>query len=162
LGLYLAAEPIATLMGASEAAGLLRIMALLLPIHLSGDIAYSILARRLNFSLDAMWSTVSESNPPVADVVMAYLRYGVCAPVVQLFSSAVIRLFGLYFASGYMPRPVMRPRKLIPLLSFSSGVMGSEFANFVTFQSPMIVIGRLLGLADAGAYSVANRFASIP
>lgn len=162
LGLYLGAEPIATLMGASEAAGLLEIMALLIPIQLSGDVAYSILARRMNFSLDAMWSTVSESIAAVVAVAMAYLGFGVWALVVQLFASAVIRLFGLYMASGYRPRPVMRPRKLIPLLSFSSGVMGSEFANFITFQAPMVVIGRLLGLADAGAYSVANRFASIP
>src|SRR3546814_939324 len=56
----------------------------------------------------------------------------------------------------------MKPRKLRPLLAFSSGIMGSEIANFITFQSPMIVIARILGLADAGAYSVANRFASIP
>jgi succinoglycan exporter len=40
--------------------------------------------------------------------------------------------------------------------------MGSEMANFVTFQSPMVVISRFLGLADAGAYSAANRFSSIP
>lgn len=40
--------------------------------------------------------------------------------------------------------------------------MGSEIANFITFQSPMVVISRYLGLSDAGAYSAANRFASIP
>src|SRR3546814_13553058 len=56
----------------------------------------------------------------------------------------------------------MKPRKLRPLLAFSSGIMGSEIANFITFQSPMIVIARILGLADAGAYSVAYRSASIP
>lgn len=162
LGLYLGAGPIATVMGASEAAGLLEIMALLIPLQLSGDVAYSILARRMSFSLDAMWSTVSESIAAVVAVAMAYVGFGVWALVVQLFASAAIRLFGLYLASGYKPGLVMRPRKLIPLLSFSSGVMGSEFANFITFQSPMLVIGRLLGLADAGAYSVANRFASIP
>src|SRR5690606_27568381 len=41
-------------------------------------------------------------------------------------------------------------------------MMGSEIANFVSFQSPMVVISRFLGLADAGAYSAANRFSSIP
>ena len=160
--IYLAAVPLATAMGATEAAGLLRIMAFLIPIQLSGDIAYCILAKRMNFSRDAMWSTISESIAAVVAVAMAYLGYGVWALVVQLFSSAIIRLVGLYFASGYMPRAVMHPRKLVPLLSFSSGVMGSEIANFVTFQSPMIVISRVLGLGDAGAYSVSNRFASIP
>ena len=162
LGLYFGAAPLATLMDAPEAAGLLRIMALLIPIQLSADVAYSILAKRMNFSRDAMWSTISESVAAIVAVIMAYMGFGVWALVVQLFTSAVIRLVGLYTAAGYMPRPVFHPRKLVPLLSFSSGVMGSDFANFVTFQSPMIVIGKTLGLADAGAYSVGNRFASIP
>lgn len=162
LGLYLGAAPLAAAMGAPESATLLTVMALLIPIQLSGDVAYSLLAKQMNFSKDAMWSTISESIAALVAVAMAYLGFGVWALVVQLFASALIRLFGLFFASGYVPKPVMRPRKLVPLLSFSSGVIGSEIANFVTFQSPMIVITRLLGLADAGAYSVANRFASIP
>ena len=162
LGLYFAASSLASLMGAPESRDLLRVMALLIPIQLGGDVAYSLLAKQMNFSKDAMWSTISESAAAVIAVAMAYAGFGIWALVVQLFSSALIRLVGLYAASRYLPKPVVRPRKLLPLLAFSSGVMGSEIANFVTFQSPMIVIARLLGLADAGAYSVANRFASIP
>nr|CAD6405945.1 lipopolysaccharide biosynthesis protein [Rhizobium sp. Q54] len=161
-GIYLWAAPLAALLGAPDSAGLLRLMAFLIPIQLSGDLAYCLLAKRMNFSKDAMWSTVSETLAAVAAVALAYLGFGVWALVVQLFAAALIRLFGLHLSSGYMPRPVLKPRKLRPLFAFSSGVMGSEIANFVTFQSPMIVIARLLGLADAGAYSVANRFASIP
>ena len=41
-------------------------------------------------------------------------------------------------------------------------MMGSEIVNFITFQSPMVIVSRYLGLADAGAYSAANRFSSIP
>ncbi|MCJ8517472.1 succinoglycan exporter [Pseudorhizobium tarimense] len=160
--LYAGAEPLGTLMGAPESGPLLQVMALLIPLQLSGDVAYTLLAKRMNFSKDAMWSTISESVAAIAAVVMAYHGFGVWALVTQLFCAALIRLVGLYSASRYLPRPVLRPRKLTPLLGFSSGVMGSEIANFVTFQSPMIVIARLLGLADAGAYSVANRFASIP
>ena len=162
LGLYLGAEPLAAMMGAPESVTLLMVMALLIPIQLSGDVAYSLLAKQMNFSKDAMWSTISESIAALIAVAAAYVGFGVWALVIQLFASALIRLIGLYAASGYIPRLVMKPRKLVPLLSFSSGVMGSEIANFVTFQSPMIVIARILGLADAGAYSVGNRFASIP
>lgn len=162
LCLYVGATPLGSLMGAAESGPLLKIMALLIPIQLAGDVAYTLLAKQLNFSKDAMWSTISESVAAVVAVLMAYLGFGIWALVTQLFCSALIRLIGLYSASGYVPKLVLRPRKLTPLLAFSSGVMGSEIANFVTFQSPMIVIARLLGLADAGAYSVANRFASIP
>ncbi len=162
LCLYVWAAPLGSVMGAVESASLLQVMALLIPIQLAGDVAYTLLAKRMNFSKDAMWGTISESAAAIIAVGMAYLGFGVWALVTQLFSSALIRLVGLYSAAGYFPRLVMRPRKLKPLLAFSSGVMGSEIANFATFQSPMIIIARMLGLADAGAYSVANRFASIP
>jgi len=162
VGLYAGATPLATWMSAPSSAPLLQIMALLIPIQLAGDVAYTLLAKQMNFSKEAMWSTISESIAAIVAVVMAYLGFGIWALVTQLFCSALIRLVGLYSASRYLPRLVMRPRKLRPLIAFSSGVMGSEIANFITFQSPMLVIARLLGLSDAGAYSVANRFASIP
>ncbi len=162
IALYAGATQLAALMSAPASAPLLQIMALLIPIQLAGDVAYTLLAKQMNFSKEAMWSTVSESVAAIVAVVMAYLGFGIWALVTQLFCSALIRLMGLYSASRYFPKLVMRPAKLVPLIAFSSGVMGSEIANFVTFQSPMLVIARLLGLADAGAYSVANRFASIP
>ena len=160
--LFFGADDLAGLMGAPQSAGLLRIMALLIPLQLAGDVAYSLLARQMNFSKDAALSTISESAAALAAVALAFFGFGVWALVMQLFSAALIRLVGLYAVVGYMPRFSMKPRKIVPLLAFSSGLMGSEIANFVTFQSPMVVIARMLGLADAGAYSAANRFASIP
>ncbi len=145
-----------------KSAYLLRIMAFLIPLQLAGDVAYSLLARRMNFSKDAIWSMTSESAAAILAVVLAFAGFGVWALIIQLFAAALIRLVGLYAVSRYTPRLVMKPRRLIPLLGFSSGLMGSEIANFVTFQSPMVIIARYLGLADAGAYSASNRFASIP
>lgn len=162
LGLFLGADWLASIMGAPESAWLLRIMAVLIPLQLAGDVAYSLLARQMNFSKDAVLSTISESAAALIAVAMAFLGYGVWALVFQLFAAALIRLVGLYTVTRYMPHLVLRPAKIVPLLSFTWGMMGSEIANFVTFQSPMIVIARMLGLADAGAYSAANRFASIP
>ncbi len=162
LALFFGADWLASLMGAPESAGLLRIMALLIPLQLAGDVAYSLLARQMNFSKDAVLSTISESAAAIIAVALAFIGFGVWALVFQLFSAALIRLVGLYAVTRYMPRLVLRPAKVAPLLSFTWGLMGSEIANFITFQSPMIVIARLLGLSDAGAYSAANRFASIP
>jgi succinoglycan exporter len=149
--LYIFAEFFGGLLGAVESAYLLRIMAFLIPLQLAGDVAYSLLARRMNFSQDAVWSMASESIAAVVAVALALLGFGVWALIIQLFAAALIRLVGLYAVSRYCPRFVMKPRRLVPLLGFSSGLMGSEIANFVTFQSPMVVIARHLGLADAGA-----------
>ncbi|MCM2473494.1 lipopolysaccharide biosynthesis protein [Rhizobium sp. CG5] len=161
-GLYVYSDPIATLLGAKDAAYLLEIMSFLIPLQLCGDVAYALLARRMQFSKDALWSMISESLGAILAVAMAIFGFGVYALLAQLFSSALIRLVGLYAVSRYAPRLVFHPRRVWALGRFSLGMMGSEIANFITFQSPMVVISRYLGLADAGAYSAANRFSSIP
>lgn len=161
-GLYLFAEPLAGWFGATDAAYLLRLMCLLIPLQLAGDVAYALIARRMQFSRDALWNMISESIAAIAAVILALAGFGIWALVAQLFVSGVIRLAGLFFVSRYLPRFRFRLDGVVRLTRFSLGLMGSEVANFVTFQSPMVVISRFLGLADAGAYSAANRFSSIP
>jgi succinoglycan exporter len=161
-GLYIWAEPLAGWFGAADAAYLLRLMCLLIPLQLAGDVAYALVARRMQFSRDALWSMISESIAAIAAVIMALAGFGVWALVAQLFVAGVIRLAGLFFVSRYLPRFRFRMGSVVRLARYSLGLMGSEIANFVTFQSPMVVISRFLGLADAGAYSAANRFSSIP
>lgn len=161
-GLYVWADFFAELLGAADAAYLVRVMAFLIPLQLCGDVAYSLLARNMAFGKDAAWSVVSETIGALTALGLALLGWGVWALVAQLFISAVVRLAGLFFATRYRPRPIMSLRKLAALAKFSLGVMGSEIFNFITFQSPLVIISRHLGLADAGAYSAANRFSSIP
>lgn len=161
-GLYIWAEPLAGWFGAADAAYLLRLMCLLVPLQLAGDVAYALVARRMQFGKDALWSMISESLAAIAAVIMALMGFGVWALVAQLFVAGAIRLAGLYHVSHYMPRFFFRMEGVVRLARYSLGLMGSEIANFVTFQSPMVVISRFLGLADAGAYSAANRFSSIP
>lgn len=160
--IYFWADLFARLLGAEDAAYLLRIMALLIPLQLCGDVAYSLLARRMAFHKDAAWSVFSESVGALTAVGMALLGFGIWSLVAQLFVSAVIRLMGLLYATGYRPRFVFSPGKISKLTRYSLGIMGSEIFNFITFQSPLVVVSRHLGLADAGAYSAANRFSSIP
>lgn len=156
------ADLFAGLLGAQDAAYLLRIMALLIPLQLCGDVAYSLLARRMEFHKDAAWSVFSESVGALTAVGMALLGFGIWALVAQLFVSALIRLGGLFHATAYRPRFMLSLVKVGALTKYSLGIMGSEIFNFITFQSPLVVVSRHLGLADAGAYSAANRFSSIP
>lgn len=160
--IYLCADLFAGLLGAEDAAYLLRVMALLIPLQLCGDVAYSLLARRMAFHKDAAWSVFSESVGALTAVGMALLGFGIWSLVAQLFVSATVRLAGLLYATGYRPRFVLSPSKVAGLTKYSLGIMGAEIFNFITFQSPLVVVSRHLGLADAGAYSAANRFSSIP
>ena len=110
--IYVWADLFAGLLGAEDAAYLLRIMALLIPLQLCGDVAYSLLARRMAFHKDAAWSVFSESVGALTAVGLALLGFGIWSLVAQLFVSAIIRLAGLFYATGYRPRFVLSPAKV--------------------------------------------------
>jgi succinoglycan exporter len=160
--LYAFAEPLSTLMGAPGGGDVVKVMALIIPIQLCGDVAYALLARRMAFDKDAFWSVLSESVGAVSAVVLALSGWGLWALVAQLFISATLRLGGLFCATHYRPRFMFSFARIRALWGYSAGLMGSEIFNFVTFQSPLVIVSRFLGVAEAGAYSAANRFASIP
>ncbi|WP_024588099.1 lipopolysaccharide biosynthesis protein [Aliihoeflea sp. 2WW] len=162
LALFVFAEPLAAMMGAPGGGGVVQIMALIIPILLCGDVAYALLARRMAFDKDAFWSVLSESAGALCAVALALAGWGMWALVAQLFLSAILRLGGLFYATGYRPRLVFSLARVRALWGYSAGLMGSEIFNFVTFQSPLVIVSRFLGIAEAGAYSAANRFASIP
>ncbi|MBB2971367.1 lipopolysaccharide biosynthesis protein [Mesorhizobium sp. RMAD-H1] len=160
--LYFNAAFVARLLGAPEAEWLLRIFAFLFPIYLGADVASSLLSRRMAFARDAFWSVVSEIVGAIAAIAAALAGLGVWALIFQQFASAIVRWAGLMFATRYVPRLRFSFPKLRALFGYSSRIAGADFANFISFQSPLIVITRLLGLADAGAFTVANRFSDLP
>jgi succinoglycan exporter len=160
--LFAFAEPLAALMGAPGGGRVLQVLAFIVPVQLCGDVAYALLARRMAFDRDAFWSVLSESAGAVGAVVLAMAGFGLWALVAQLFIAALLRLLGLFVATGYRPGFAFSLRRILSLGRYSAGLMGSEIFNFITFQSPLIVVSRMLGIAEAGAYSAANRFSSIP
>lgn len=161
-GLFLSASPIAAAVGAEGGAAVLKVLALIVPLQLAGDVAYALLARRMAFDRDAFWSVIAESAAALSAVALALGGWGLWALVAQVFISASVRLAGLLIATGYRPRLAFSFRRLRRLLGFGVPLMGSEVFNFITFQSPLVIVSRMLGITEAGAYSAANRFSSIP
>ena len=161
-GLFLSAAPIAAAVGAAGGAAVLKVLALIVPLQLAGDVAYALLARRMAFDRDAFWSVIAESAAALSAVALALGGWGLWALVAQVFISASVRLAGLLIATGYRPRLAFSFRRLRRLLGFGVPLMGSEVFNFITFQSPLVIVSRMLGITEAGAYSAANRFSSIP
>ncbi|PRD42551.1 lipopolysaccharide biosynthesis protein [Phyllobacterium phragmitis] len=160
--LYFNAAFVAGLLGAPEAKWLLEIFAFLFPIYLGADVASSILSRRMAFAKDAFWNVVSEALGAIAAIAAALGGLGVWALILQQFVSAIVRWCGLMFASRYVPRFRFSSAKLRALFGYGSRIAGADFANFISFQSPLVVITRILGLSDAGAFSVANRLSDLP
>jgi len=160
--LYVSAGPAARLLGVPEAAWLLQVFAFLFPIHLGADVAAARLARRMAFAKEAFWSVVAEILAAAVAIAAAVAGLGVWALVLQQFCSAAVRFTGLMVASRYLPQPRFAWTKLRALLGYGSRIAGADVTNFIAFQSPLVIITRLLGLSDAGAFSLANRLSDLP
>ena len=120
-GLFVFADPLASLLGAPEASHLLEIMSLLIPLQLAGDVAYALLARRMNFSKDAVWTMLSEILGALVAVGAALLGFGVWSLLAQLFVSAFIRLAGLNKVAEVTIRPLEAPYRLVRFLKGPAG-----------------------------------------
>ncbi len=47
-------------------------------------------------------------------------------------------------------------------MNYGVRLVGADFVNFLSFQSPIIVITRMLGLPDAGTFNLTNRLSDLP
>lgn len=161
-GLWFGAETVAGWLGAVEAAPLLRAMCLLFPLTLAVQVSLALMARRMQFHKETRWTLLAELVAATAAIWAAFQQWGAWAIVLQQYVSSVILLCGLTWAVGYRPRARFVWRKLKGLLGYSFGNLGADLANFVTYQGPLIVVTRTLGVATGGGFSLAGRLSDVP
>lgn len=159
---FLLSEPLAGLLGAPEASPILAVLAALLPLTLIAGLPTALLSRRMQFDRLAWNDIAGEGIGTAAAIAAAFAGWGAWALVVQLFVSATVKLPLLMLHARYRPRLHFSLERLRAMLGYSSQVVLADLFFFLTFQSPTVVITRLVGLSAAGIHSVANRFAELP
>jgi succinoglycan exporter len=159
---YLFASPLAGLLGAPEAAWLLQVFAPLFVLYLTPDVASSQLARRMAFDREAFVTVVAEAIGALVAIAVVLAGYGIWALIAQLYVSAVLRFLGLFLAAGYCPRLQFAAHRLSRHMHYGIRLVGADFVGFVSFQSPIVIITRMLGLPEAGTFNLTNRLADLP
>ncbi|MFD1744365.1 lipopolysaccharide biosynthesis protein [Rhizobium helianthi] len=159
---YLFAQPLASLLGAPEAAWLLEIFAPLFVLYLGPDVASSQLSRRMAFDKDAFVSVFAEAMGAIAAIAIVIGGYGIWALIGQLYVSAGLRFIGLFLAAGYLPGFHFAMPELRRHMSYGVRLVGADFVSFLSFQSPIVIITRMLGLPEAGTFNLTNRLSDLP
>ncbi len=162
LMVYVFADPLATLLGAPEASWLLQVFAPLFVLYLGPDVASSQLSRRMAFDRDAFVTVVAEALGAIAAIGVVLAGYGIWALIAQLYVSAGLRFFGLFIAAGYLPGLHFSLPDLRRHMHYGLRLVGADFVNFLSFQSPIVIITRMLGLPEAGTFNLANRLSDLP
>lgn len=159
---FLFAQPLSSLLGAPEAAWLLQVFAPLFVLYLGPDVASSQLSRRMAFDRDAFVTVFAEAMGAIAAIAIVIGGGGIWALIGQLYVSAALRFFGLFIAAGYLPRFHFALPELRRHMSYGVRLVGADFVSFLSFQSPIIIITRMLGLPEAGTFNLTNRLSDLP
>lgn len=96
-------------------------------------------------------------------IVTAMNGAGVWALVYQQLSMFSVKTAMMwYFARKVQLRFEFDIKEISDVFSFSSNLLGTRFVTFVTQNAPNMIIGRLIGSAALGAYSIAYRIMIVP
>ncbi len=160
--LWVFAPTVSGLMGIGQADGLLRVLALLIPIMIGTEFLSTFLLASDRYRADARISLVAEIAAAVAGVSAAFAGWGAWALVLQQFVAQGLRLSLLLGVSGLLPTMSPKVSLLAPLTPYAAKAVLAELVNFVGVQGPTIVVTRSLGAAGTGLYGVSNRVTSLP
>jgi O-antigen/teichoic acid export membrane protein len=160
--LWFAAPSVAALLRQSAVVGVLRGCSVVLLVSPIGLVQRWLLTRDLGFRALARIEVLSTATGAAAAISLSLLGAGVEALVTRMVVTAVA---AAVLAWGAHPwRPLLRwdGPGLRTLLPYSGGVIGTELLNQVSQNVDFFLIGRYLGAATLGQYSLAYSLATLP
>jgi O-antigen/teichoic acid export membrane protein len=122
----------------------------------------SLLQREMRFRVITMRVAAGNVIGGIAGITAAALGAGAWAIIAsQLFTSATSTLL-LWTFSSWRPKLVFSLRSLRELGGFGLNLFGARSLNYLNRNADNILVGRFLGSAPLGAYSVAYNIMLLP
>lgn len=162
-GLALAADPIAHLLQGPEAAGILRVYALITLIAALGQVHYALLRRQLRFGPLAAILTLETVVTVIVSVTLAYRDHGAWSIAWGTLAGTAAATATVWVVSRWVPTGVGSLTELRDVWRFSINLFLANLVWFVAVgQLDKALISRTLGLAPLGTYSLAQRTVTYP
>ena len=120
------------------------------------------LERALNFKPIAMAEISSVVLSTSIAIIMALNGYGVWSLVAQALIKSIVNSIVLWFSSGWMPKLVMALSSLKGMWKFTSVVMTNNLAEGLAGSMDRIIVGKVEGSQDLGAYEKAKQLMLLP
>ncbi|MGH9809366.1 MAG: lipopolysaccharide biosynthesis protein, partial [Terriglobia bacterium] len=137
-------------------------LALQFPISALAVLPAALLQRELKFrglSLIDLGSAIAGS---ILSLVLAYRGFGVWALVCGTLAQIGVRAIGLNIVRPFLHKPLFSISGAQHLFVFGGNVVLSRLLWFTYSQSDIFIVGKVLGKAELGLYSVSMHLASLP
>lgn len=155
------ADPIATALGAPEAAGMLRLAALTLPFTAAGGVQMALMHRNLDFRRRMLPDAGGMLIGAVVTVTLAANGTGPTALVLGLLCTAIAQPV-LAAVAGARIRPVWDRDAATEATKWLAVVGPGALIAVLLINVDYLAIGHVLGPEAVGGYSLAFRIAWVP
>jgi O-antigen/teichoic acid export membrane protein len=158
----LASGPMASFYGEPELAGLCTLFSLIFVITSLGTIHEALLVRAMDYKhleLRVMFATFAGA---AAGLTVAFNGGGAEAIIVQYLVDAAVSTALLWYFSRWRPSFAFSRASLRDLGSFSAPLVGHRLLYYVHRHADNILIGRFIGAAALGTYTLAYTVMLVP
>ncbi len=157
-----AAGPIASFFREPELTSMVRVLSISFILASIGLTQSSLLVRAMDFRSLELREMASMLASGAAAVVVAALGFGAWAIVAQQLTRSVVSSYLVWRFSSWRPSLAFSISTLRGLAGFSGNVLGQNLVTQLRSTSDNILVGRFLGAAALGAYSLAYNLILVP
>src|SRR4029079_8171133 len=156
------AVPVSRFYGQAQLQVLIPVLGLVTLVQGCQNIGLLILRKEISFAR-IFWYEVTTNTVGIAlTVALAVVMRNVWALVIGLLLTAVLGTILSYVFHSYRPRLRFEPQALRRALSMGKLTLVIAVASYVTNMADNVMVGRLLGPAALGNYSLAFNISSAP
>jgi PST family polysaccharide transporter len=162
LVLVVLAGPIAELYGEPSVGPMVAVLSASVFFTALGLAPAALLTRDMRFRSLELRSVAAASAAATTVIVGATLGYGSWAIIAQQLAGTGVSTVLLWLSITWRPRFMFSRASLRGFAGFSSYVFGSSLCSYVSRNADNFLVGRYLGAASLGAYSIAYNVMLVP
>ncbi|WP_170765226.1 lipopolysaccharide biosynthesis protein [Ruegeria lacuscaerulensis] len=159
--LFLAAGPVARFYGEDVVQGLLIGLSPTVMMIALTAVPVAILRRKMEFRVLALRAIAGAVIGGIVGIGMALAGYGVWALVGQRLALTATNIVMAWGAVSWRPGLSVSRKHIREILHFGHRILGLRAAELAAVQSPVVIIGALMGPVQAGYYAIAWRVVEV-
>jgi PST family polysaccharide transporter len=154
--------PIAALFGESRVQPLFAVLSLNFLFTAPGIVPGALLTRALEFRVLETRTIIATAVSCAVAVALAALGFGPWALIAQSVAIAFVSTVLLWRGAGWRPRVVVSRASARSMRAFAGHTLGARSVAWAQLNADNVLVGRFLGTAPLGAYSLAASVALAP
>ncbi len=134
-----------------------RVLGLSFPITALGNIHSALLRKNLTFKRKFVPDITKSFGKGVVSVALALLGFGAWSLVVAQVAGTAVAVIALWLVSPWRPQWQFDRQMARPLLSYGTNIVAVNGLGTFVNQVDYLIVGRVLGAAALGVYTLAFR-----